>query len=119
MIARPPQRLPRGSQGDTERDLAALPREEAERTRARLVELGRACGCTLGATAAFAGLAAYIAILAFGSGLLADSVWVSVGAGAGVFVIAATIGKTLGLIRARRQLDRLVAELHLRVANRT
>jgi len=97
-------------------DLTALPAEEAERARTRLAELEHACGCALGSAAAFTALAAYIAVLAFGPGLLADSWWVSVGAGAVVFVLAAGAGKTLGQIRARQQRDRLTDELHWRIA---
>lgn len=97
-------------------DLTALPAEEAERARSRLAELENACGCALGSAVAFTALAAYIAVLPFGPGLLADSWWVSVGVGAVVFVLAAGAGKTLGQIRARQQRDRLIDELHWRIA---
>lgn len=97
-------------------DLTAMPAEEAERARTRLAELENACGCTLGSAIAFTALAVYIAVLAFGPGLLSDSWWVSVGAGAMVFALAAGAGKTLGQIRARQQRDRLIDELHRRIA---
>jgi hypothetical protein len=97
-------------------DLSALPPAEAERARARLTELEHACGCALGSTVAFTALAAYIALLALGTGWLADSVWISLAVGAGVFVLAAGVGKTLGLMRARRQRDGLIDELHWRIA---
>lgn len=97
-------------------DLAALRPEEAEQARARLAELEHACGCALGSAIAFAALGAYIAVLVFGPGLLAESWWVSVGVGAVGFVLAAGAGKTLGQMRARQQRDRLIDELHWRIA---
>lgn len=97
-------------------DLTALPPAEAEQARARLAELAQACGCALGSAVAVTALAAYIAVLAFGPGLPADSWWVSVGVGAVVFALAAGAGKTLGQIRARQQRDRLIDELHWRIA---
>lgn len=97
-------------------DLAALPAEEAARAQARLDELEHACGCALGSAVAFVALTVYVAVLSLGPGLLADSWWVSVGAGAAVFVLAAGAGKTLGQLRARQQRERLIDELHWRIA---
>lgn len=61
-------------------------------------------------------LAAYVALLVLGTGWLAGSVWISLAVGVGVFVLAAGIGKALGLMRANRQRDGLIDELHWRIA---
>jgi hypothetical protein len=98
-------------------DLTALPREDASRARARLTELEHDCGCALGSTIAFAALAAYVVLLVFGPGLLVGSPWISVGVGAAVFVLAAGVGKTLGLMRARIERERLIDELHRQITN--
>lgn len=97
-------------------DLTALPANEAEQVRTRLDELEHACGCALGSAIALTALGAYVAVLALGPGLLADSWWISVGVGAVVFVLAAGAGKTLGQMRARQQRERLIDELHWRIA---
>jgi hypothetical protein len=95
-------------------DLSALPREEAERARARLAKLHGACGCAAGALVGLAALGAYIGLV-LGLGLIVDSRWITVGVGAALFVLATGAGKTLGLMWARYQRDRLLEELHWRV----
>jgi hypothetical protein len=97
-------------------DLTTLSVEEAELVRTRLHELDHACGCGLGSAVALVALAAYITVLEIGTGLLADSRWISVGVGGMVFVLAAGAGKTLGQIRARKQRDRLIDDVHWRTA---
>ena len=97
-------------------DLSALPPDEAERARAQLYRLDHACGCALGSSLALVVLGADVALLAFVTGWLADSVWISLAVGAGVFVLAAGAGKALGLMRARQERDRLLDELHWRIA---
>jgi len=99
-------------------DLSALPRQEADRAKARIDELDRACGCEIGATLAFGALAAYVAGAALWFGRLAESTWLTVALGIAVFVLAAGAGKTLGLMRARSKRDRLVDDLYVRVAGR-
>src|SRR2546426_5693103 len=96
-------------------DLRLLPQDEADRARTRLAELDRACGCTLGAIVALISLAVYVGLV-LGLGLMAGGTWATVGTGAGVFAIAGGAGKTLGLMRARTERDRLLDELHSRVA---
>jgi len=97
-------------------NLTTLSADEAELVRTRLDELHHACGCGLGSAVAFMALAAYITVLGIGTGLVADSRWISVGVGGTVFVLAAGVGKTLGQIRARQQRDRLIDDLHWRTA---
>lgn len=114
-LSRPPRPYDlRGTRSAPE--LTTLSAEEAELVRTRLAELDRACGCGLGSAVALIALAAYIAVLGMGTGLVADSRWLSVGVGGMVFVLAAGAGKTLGQIRARQLRDRLVDDLHWRTA---
>jgi hypothetical protein len=97
-------------------NLTTLSAEEAELVRTRLDKLDHACGCGLGSAVALMALAAYITVLGIGTGLVADSRWISVGVGGMVFVLAAGAGKILGQIRARQQRHRLIDDLHWRTA---
>jgi hypothetical protein len=95
-------------------DLSQLPTRDAELVRARLAKLDSACGCALGAGVALIALVLYVAIFAE---LLGGGTWTKIGVGAAVFVLGAVMGKTLGLMRARYARDRLIDEVHTRIAD--
>jgi hypothetical protein len=94
-------------------ELDALPEQEAETARRRLARLDTACGCAEGAALAFAALILYLLI---GMELVGGGGLAQAGIGAAIFILAAGAGKTLGLMRARYARDRLLDELHSRVA---
>lgn len=100
-------------------DLSALPREEAERARRRLHQLDGACGCKLGVAIACVVVTLYITAVAVWLDLIADNPWVIGAIAFAVLIVGAGVGKTFGLVRARSQRNRLLDELHSRVATST
>jgi hypothetical protein len=96
--------------------IAALPREEAERARTRLDQLGRTCACGYGVAGAFAALALYATGVALWLDLTANNALTLGAIGFAVSVLGAGLGKTFGLIRARSQRNRFLDELYSRVA---
>jgi hypothetical protein len=96
--------------------IAHLPREEADRARRRLDQLERTCACGFGVVGAFAALALYVSGVALWFDVTANNAWALGAIGFAVFVVGAGLGKTFGLIRVRRQQDRLLDELYSRVA---
>jgi hypothetical protein len=96
--------------------IAALPREEAGQARARLDQLGQTCACEFGVAGAFATLLLYATGLAFWLDLTANNAWMFGVIGFAVSVVGAGLGKTFGLMRARSQRNRFVAELYSRVS---
>jgi len=81
---------------------------DAQRVRARLAQLERACGCELGAGAALLASAAYLALVVW-AGIPDLGLEWRVAIGIVVFTVASGLGKTAGIARARRERARLVA----------
>jgi hypothetical protein len=96
--------------------IAALPREEAGLARARLDRLGQTCACGFGVAGALVTLLLYAAWLAFWLDLTANNAWMLGVIGFAVSVAGAGLGKTFGLMRARSQRNRFLAELSSRVS---
>ena len=101
---------------DVESLIAALPPQEAERTRKRLGQLAQTCACGFGVAGALAALALYGTGLVLWLDLTAHNPWTLGAIGFAGSVAGAGAGKFLGLMRARRQRNRLLAELHARVS---
>jgi hypothetical protein len=91
-------------------DLPWLPREVARAAEPRLAGYGNACGCAAGAAAMLAVCVSLVAWLIFSYGLSAGFFWrlpIALVAG----LIAAGIGKWLGLTYARSRLAREIEKL--------
>lgn len=87
-------------------DLSALPASEAEDWRRAIGDYARSCGCALGAAVGLTAAIGYTAAVVTLGGI--GGFWASLGIGAVTFIIASGAGKTLGLARTRRQLDRVL-----------
>lgn len=91
--------------------LDALPPEEAAQWRRQLEGLAADCGCAVGAVVTVAATALYSILVALNPGIGFGSTWANIGVGILVFILSAGVGKSSGILRARRKLDKLVLKL--------
>jgi len=92
-----------------DRALARIAPEAQAVWRAQFQALAMDCGCREGMAAMVVGGTAWLLYLLTGGGYAAA--WINVAFGVGVLVVSATIGKLLGLARARTGSWRLLQRL--------
>jgi hypothetical protein len=80
-----------------------------------LLDVARACGCTLGGVLAVGSLMSYLAALKFLPEAFPQGMWMRIWLGLGVLMVGAGVGKLLGRLHAKRQFDHAAYDLEQRI----
>ena len=108
----------RDTADDIQLDVSHLDPDESERWERALNRYAFSCGCELGSAFLVAAIIAYLGVRALQPLGLGAIGWQQVGIALAIGVVAALVGKLVGLLYARIRLQLTVEGLHRRLTSR-